>query len=59
MWTLKLLLATLWMAGMMTGSTFGGWLHLFALAAVALVLIEETPLERRVRRFRFRARHAH
>jgi len=60
MWILKLTLTTLWMAGMVADATFGGLLHLLALAAVALVLTEETPLDLRLHPFHFtlpRARH--
>ena len=53
MWILKLSLTTLWMAGMVAGWTLGGVLHLLAVAVVALVLVEETPIERRLAEFRF------
>lgn len=53
MWILKLSLTTLWMAGMVAGWTFGGLLHLLALAAVVLVLVEETPMEHKLAKFRF------
>jgi len=53
MWILKLSLTTLWMAGMVAGWTLGGLLHLLAVVAVALVLVEETPLEKKLARFRF------
>ena len=53
MWLVKLTLTTMWMAGMVAGWTMGGLLHLLAIAAVALVFIEETPMEQKLRRFRF------
>jgi hypothetical protein len=48
MWTLKLSLATLWMAGMLRGWTAFGLLHLLALAVVTLVFLEGTRFERRI-----------
>lgn len=59
MWILELTLSTLWMVGVVLGWTLGGGLHVLALLAVALVLIEGTPLERRIRSFRFSLPRTH
>lgn len=50
MWAIKLFLTTLWMAGMVAGWTIGGLLHVLALMVIALVLIEETPFEQKLRK---------
>ncbi len=49
MWKIELALTSLWMLGVAFSLTMGGWVHVFALAVLALVLIENTSLERRLR----------
>jgi hypothetical protein len=49
MWIIKLALMSLWMQGVAFGLTMGGWIHVFALAALVLVFTEDTSVERRLR----------
>lgn len=49
MWMIKLTLTTLWMAGIAFGLSMGGLIHVLALAVLALVFIEDTPIERKLR----------
>jgi hypothetical protein len=49
MWIIELALMSLWMLGVAFGLTVGGWIHMFALATLALVFIENTSVERRLR----------
>ena len=39
LWTITVLLAILWMLGMISGNTFGGFIHVLLLLALASVLI--------------------
>ena len=39
LWTVTVLLALLWLLGMITSNTFGGFIHLLLLLAIAIVLI--------------------
>ena len=39
LWTVTVLLALLWLLGMITSNTFGGFIHLLLLLAIASVLI--------------------
>jgi uncharacterized protein (DUF58 family) len=52
-WIFELTLTTLWMAAVAFGQTMGGWVHILAVMVVAMVFIQDTPLERKLRRFRF------
>lgn len=54
MWIAIVSLTTLWMAGVIRGQ--GGFWHLIALAALMLILIEGTTLERRLVRVVLRRR---
>lgn len=49
MWILEFALASLWVVGIAFGLTMGGWIHVVALAVLALVFIENTAIERRLR----------
>jgi len=49
MWILEFALTSLWMLGVAFGLTMGGWIHVVALAALALVFIENTSVERKLR----------
>lgn len=51
MWKIELALMTLWMLGVAFSLTMGGWIHVLALAMLALVFIENTSAERRLRAF--------
>lgn len=51
MWMIELALMSLWLLGVAFSLTMGGWIHLLALAGLALVCIENTPFERRLRSF--------
>ena len=59
MWILKLSLTTLWLAGMVMGWTLGGALHLLAFGVVALVSLEGSAIERRMKRIGLRFLHQH
>jgi len=39
LWTIAVILAVMWLLGMVSSYTFGGFLHLLLLLAVAAVLI--------------------
>jgi hypothetical protein len=39
LWTIFLILVVLWVLGMVTSTTLGGFIHLLLLVAVAVVLI--------------------
>jgi hypothetical protein len=39
LWTIAVILAVLWLLGMVSSYTFGGFLHLLLLLAIAVVLI--------------------
>jgi len=52
MWILKLTLTTLWMAGNAFGLTMGGLVNVLALVVVALVVLEGTSIDRRIRQIR-------
>jgi hypothetical protein len=49
MWFAKVTLMTLWMAGNIFGLTMGGLVHVLGLLAVALVFLEDTAIERKIR----------
>lgn len=49
MWVIEFALTTLWMSGIAFGLTMGGWIHVLALVALALALIENTSVEQRLR----------
>jgi len=39
LWTIAVILGVMWLLGMVSSYTFGGFLHLLLLLAVAMVLI--------------------
>jgi hypothetical protein len=39
LWTIFCILAVLWLLGMVSGSTFGGFIHLLLVIAIVVVLI--------------------
>jgi hypothetical protein len=39
LWTIAVILGVLWLLGMVSSYTFGGFLHLLLLLAIAVVLI--------------------
>ena len=39
LWTIFVILLVLWLLGMVSGSTFGGFVHLLLVLAVVVVLI--------------------
>ncbi|TMQ72349.1 MAG: lmo0937 family membrane protein [Candidatus Eisenbacteria bacterium] len=39
LWTITILLALLWLVGMVSNHTFGGFIHLLLLLAIASVLV--------------------
>jgi hypothetical protein len=39
LWTIAVILAVLWLLGMVSSYTFGGFLHLLLVLAIAVVLI--------------------
>ena len=49
LWTIAVLLAVLWLLGMVTSYTMGGFIHVLLLLAVAAVLIRliqgRTPID--------------
>jgi len=49
LWTIAVLLAVLWLLGMVTSYTLGGFIHVLLLLAVAAVLIRliqgRTPID--------------
>ena len=49
LWTIAVLLAVLWLLGMVTSYTMGGFLHVLLLLAIAAVLIRliqgRTPID--------------
>jgi hypothetical protein len=49
MWILEFALTSLWMLGVAFGLTMGGWIHVVALAVLALVFIENTSVEQKLR----------
>lgn len=49
MWKIELALMSLWVLGVAFSLTMGGWIHVLALAVLALVFIENTSIERRLR----------
>lgn len=51
MWKIELALTSLWMMGVAFSLTMSGWIHVFGLAALALVCVENTSIERRLRSF--------
>jgi hypothetical protein len=49
MWKIELTLLSLWALGVLFSPTIGGWIHAFGLAGLALVFVEDTPIEQRLR----------
>jgi hypothetical protein len=49
MYRIELTLLSLWSLGILFGMTMGGLIHVLGLAGLALVAIEDTPLEQRFR----------
>lgn len=39
LWTIFVILMILWLLGMVTGSTLGGFIHILLIVAIAVVLI--------------------
>ncbi len=39
LWTIFIILLVLWLLGLVSGSTFGGFIHILLVLAVAVVLI--------------------
>jgi hypothetical protein len=39
LWTIFVILVVMWLLGMVSGSTLGGFIHLLLLLAIAVVLI--------------------
>ena len=46
-WTIAIILALMWMLGMVSSHTMGGFIHVLLVLAVALLVVR--TLERRVR----------
>ena len=40
LWTLFVILLVLWLLGLVTSYTFGGFIHILLIVAIAVVLIE-------------------
>jgi len=49
MWMVELALMSLWLLGVAFSLTMGGWIHVLALVGLALVCIENTSFEQRLR----------
>ncbi|HET8624611.1 MAG TPA: lmo0937 family membrane protein [Gemmatimonadales bacterium] len=39
LWTIFIILLVLWLLGLVSGSTFGGFIHILLVLAIAVVLI--------------------
>ncbi len=39
LWTILIILLVLWLLGLVSGSTFGGFIHILLVLAIAVVLI--------------------
>jgi len=39
LWTIAIILLILWLVGLITASTFGGWIHVLLVIAVIIIIV--------------------